>query len=78
MLDEAVAALAGASADEAPSRSAWTCRSTPSCPATTCPYEAAKIEIHRRISGAREIAALIVLREELEDRFGPVPDRWRT
>ena len=25
-------------------------------------------------SGAREIADLIVLREELEDRFGPLPD----
>jgi transcription-repair coupling factor (superfamily II helicase) len=38
------------------------------------PYEAAKIEIHRRISGAREIAQLIVLREELEDRFGALPE----
>jgi transcription-repair coupling factor (superfamily II helicase) len=38
------------------------------------PYEAAKIEVHRRVAGAREVAQLIVLREELEDRFGPVPD----
>jgi transcription-repair coupling factor (superfamily II helicase) len=43
-------------------------------PADYVPYEAAKIEIHRRIAGAREIAQLIVLREELEDRFGPVPE----
>jgi transcription-repair coupling factor (superfamily II helicase) len=43
-------------------------------PGDYVPYEAAKIEIHRRVSGAREIADLIVLREELEDRFGPVPE----
>jgi transcription-repair coupling factor (superfamily II helicase) len=42
-------------------------------PGDYVPYEAAKIEIHRRVSGAREIAQLIVLREELEDRFGPIP-----
>jgi transcription-repair coupling factor (superfamily II helicase) len=38
------------------------------------PYEAAKIEIHRRIAGAREVAQLIMLREELADRFGPIPE----
>jgi transcription-repair coupling factor (superfamily II helicase) len=43
-------------------------------PGDYVPYEAAKIEIHRRISGAREIAQLIMLREELEDRFGPLPE----
>ena len=42
-------------------------------PGDYVPYEAAKIEIHRRVAGAREVAQLIVLREELEDRFGPVP-----
>jgi transcription-repair coupling factor (superfamily II helicase) len=42
-------------------------------PGDYVPYEAAKIEIHRRVAGAKEIADLIVLREELEDRFGPVP-----
>jgi transcription-repair coupling factor (superfamily II helicase) len=42
-------------------------------PADYVPYEAAKIEIHRRVAGAREVADLILLREELEDRFGPVP-----
>ena len=36
MLDEAVKLLAGDAADEAPSRCASTCRSTPSCRATTC------------------------------------------
>src|SRR2546429_9760362 len=29
---------------------------------------------HRRVAGAKEIADLILLREELEDRFGPLPD----
>ncbi len=43
-------------------------------PGDYVPYEAAKIEIHRRVAGAKEIADLIVLREELEDRFGPVPE----
>jgi transcription-repair coupling factor (superfamily II helicase) len=43
-------------------------------PAEYVAYEAAKIEIHRRVAGAREIADLILLREELEDRFGPVPE----
>ena len=38
------------------------------------PYEAAKIEVHRRVAGAREVADLILLRDELEDRFGPVPE----
>ena len=45
-------------------------------PAEYIAYEAAKIEVHRRIAAAREVADLIVLREELEDRFGPVPSRW--
>src|SRR5918999_813298 len=40
----------------------------------TAPDEAAKIEVHRRVAGAREVADLILLREELEDRFGPLPD----
>ena len=43
-------------------------------PGDYVPYEAAKIEMHRRVAGAREIADLILLREELEDRFGPVPE----
>jgi transcription-repair coupling factor (superfamily II helicase) len=43
-------------------------------PGDYVPYEAAKIEVHRRVAGAREVAQLIVLREELEDRFGPLPE----
>jgi transcription-repair coupling factor (superfamily II helicase) len=44
-------------------------------PGDYVPYEAAKIEVHRRVAGAREVAQLIMLREELEDRFGPVPEQ---
>jgi transcription-repair coupling factor (superfamily II helicase) len=43
-------------------------------PAEYIPYEVAKIDVHRRIAAARESAALEALQEELEDRFGPVPE----
>ncbi len=38
------------------------------------PFEAAKIDVHRRIAGARRAGELRALRDELRDRFGPVPD----
>jgi transcription-repair coupling factor (superfamily II helicase) len=37
------------------------------------PYEQAKVDVHRRIAGAREVAELQELRAELTDRFGDVP-----
>jgi transcription-repair coupling factor (superfamily II helicase) len=43
-------------------------------PAEYVPYEQAKIEVHRRIAAAVEVAELQRLREELEDRFGPIPE----
>jgi transcription-repair coupling factor (superfamily II helicase) len=43
-------------------------------PADYVPYEQAKIEIHRRVASAVELAELEQLREELEDRFGAVPE----
>ncbi len=43
-------------------------------PADYIPYEQAKIEVHRRVAGALEVADVERLREELEDRFGPVPE----
>ena len=43
-------------------------------PADYVPYEQAKIDVHRRIAGALDVAAIETLREELEDRFGPVPE----
>jgi transcription-repair coupling factor (superfamily II helicase) len=42
-------------------------------PADYVPYEQAKVDVHRRIAAATEVADLGVLRDELEDRFGPVP-----
>ncbi|MFL5886718.1 MAG: transcription-repair coupling factor, partial [Thermoleophilaceae bacterium] len=74
MLDEAVAALAGTSADEAPEPVRMDLPVSAYVPGDYVPYEAAKIEIHRRVAGAREVATLIILREELEDRFGPIPE----
>jgi transcription-repair coupling factor (superfamily II helicase) len=43
-------------------------------PADYVPYEQAKIEIHRRVAGALEVADVERLREELEDRFGEPPE----
>jgi transcription-repair coupling factor (superfamily II helicase) len=43
-------------------------------PADYVPYEQAKIEVHRRVAGALEVADVERLREELEDRFGAVPE----
>ncbi|HEX4110055.1 MAG TPA: transcription-repair coupling factor [Solirubrobacteraceae bacterium] len=43
-------------------------------PADYVPYEQAKIDVHRRVASAREVADVEQLREELEDRFGPVPE----
>jgi transcription-repair coupling factor (superfamily II helicase) len=44
-------------------------------PTDYVPYEQAKIEIHRRIASAVEVADVERLREEIEDRFGPVPEQ---
>jgi len=43
-------------------------------PAEYVPFEAAKIDIHRRVAAAQDPRELRALREELEDRFGPLPD----
>ena len=42
-------------------------------PATYVPFEAAKIDIHRRIVAARAPGELRAIRDELDDRFGPPP-----
>jgi transcription-repair coupling factor (superfamily II helicase) len=42
-------------------------------PSDYIPFEAAKIDVHRRVAAAREPGELRALREELEDRFGPLP-----
>ncbi|HWD69076.1 MAG TPA: transcription-repair coupling factor [Solirubrobacteraceae bacterium] len=38
------------------------------------PYEQAKVDVHRRIAGAREVAEIALLRDELNDRFGEIPE----
>ena len=43
-------------------------------PADYIPYEQAKIDVHRRIASAREVAELAELRRELADRFGDPPE----
>jgi transcription-repair coupling factor (superfamily II helicase) len=42
-------------------------------PADYIPYEQAKIDVHRRIAGALDVADLELLRAELADRFGDLP-----
>jgi transcription-repair coupling factor (superfamily II helicase) len=42
-------------------------------PASFIPFEAAKIDVHRRVAAARESGELRAIRDELEDRFGPPP-----
>ncbi len=43
-------------------------------PSEYVPFEAAKIDVHRRVSAAREPGELRELRDELRDRFGPLPE----
>src|SRR5262249_52967232 len=43
-------------------------------PSEFIPFETAKIDVHRRISAATEPAELRAIRDELRDRFGPLPD----
>jgi transcription-repair coupling factor (superfamily II helicase) len=43
-------------------------------PADYIPYEQAKVDVHRRIAAAREVAEIGLLREELGDRFGEIPE----
>jgi transcription-repair coupling factor (superfamily II helicase) len=83
MLDEAVRAAereAGASADgegaelERPDPVRLDVNVDAYVPADYIPYEQAKIDVHRRVAGALEVADVEQLREELEDRFGPVPE----
>ncbi|HZG49989.1 MAG TPA: TRCF domain-containing protein, partial [Thermoleophilaceae bacterium] len=74
MIDEAVRLLSGDSAEESAEPVRMDLPVDAYVPGDYVPYEAAKIEVHRRVAGAREVAQLIVLREELADRFGPIPE----
>src|SRR5690242_13257540 len=75
MLDEAVAAMdEDATAEEEWEPVRLDVNVDAYVPADYIPYEQAKVDVHRRIAGAREVADLVALREELEDRFGDIPD----
>jgi len=78
MLDEAV----GTAADGASPEDDWEpvrldVNVDAFVPASYIPYEQAKVDVHRRIAGAREVADLMGLRDELEDRFGALPEPLR-
>jgi transcription-repair coupling factor (superfamily II helicase) len=73
MLDEAIAEREGtAESDREPVR--LDINVDAYVPADYVPYEQAKVDVHRRIAGAVEVAEIEALRVELEDRFGPVPE----
>src|SRR5206468_12198055 len=73
MLDEAVEAMDGdGAAPDEPVR--LDVNVDAYVPAEYIPYEQAKIDVHRRIAAAREVAELRELRDELADRFGPLPE----
>jgi transcription-repair coupling factor (superfamily II helicase) len=77
MLDEAVAAVEGAGVDDDWEPVRLDVNVDAFVPSDYIPYEQAKVDVHRRIAGAREVADLVLLREELEDRFGDLPDPLR-
>jgi transcription-repair coupling factor (superfamily II helicase) len=76
MIDEAVAE-AGAGGDggreEAPEPLRFDVPIDAYLPASFIPFEAAKIDVHRRIAAARAPGELRAIRDELSDRFGPPP-----
>jgi transcription-repair coupling factor (superfamily II helicase) len=75
MLEEEVEARRGAEGGEAPESAVRLDLDVDAyVPAEYVPFEAAKIDVHRRISGAREPGELRELFDELRDRFGPPPD----
>jgi len=74
MLDEAVRAADGEGTEDLPEPVRLDVSVDAYVPADYIPYEQAKIDVHRRIAGAIEVAELGLLSEELEDRFGPVPE----
>ena len=78
LLDEAVEALraqrgeAGEAEGEAPVR--LDVEVDAYLPPEYVPFETAKIDVHRRLAAARRPGDLRALRDELRDRFGPLPD----
>ncbi len=82
MLDEAVAASASGDGADGSMDEDWEpvrldVNVDAYVPVDYIPYEQAKVDVHRRIAGAREVAELALLRDELEDRFGELPEPLR-
>jgi transcription-repair coupling factor (superfamily II helicase) len=75
MIDEAVAEAAGEDGErtDAPEPVRLDVPVDAYLPATFVPFEAAKIDIHRRIVAAREPGQLRQIADELDDRFGQLP-----
>jgi transcription-repair coupling factor (superfamily II helicase) len=77
MIDEAVAETAaardGGEATEPPEPLRFDVPVDAFLPASFIPFEAAKIDVHRRIVAARAPGELRAIRDELGDRFGPPP-----
>jgi transcription-repair coupling factor (superfamily II helicase) len=72
MIDEAVAEAGSGEAEEVePLR--FDVPVDAYLPASFIPFEAAKIDVHRRIVAARAPGELRAIRDELGDRFGPLP-----
>jgi transcription-repair coupling factor (superfamily II helicase) len=76
MIDEAVAEAGGEDGEreETPEPVRLDVPVDAYLPANYVPFEAAKIDIHRRIVSAREPGELRAIHDELDDRFGPLPD----
>jgi transcription-repair coupling factor (superfamily II helicase) len=77
MLDEAVAAASAEGGEEDWEPVRLDVNVDAYVPADYIPYEQAKVDVHRRIAASREVADLVLLREELEDRFGELPEPLR-
>ena len=74
LIDEAVAEMAGrdeSAAERDPVR--FDIGVDAFLPAAYVPFEAAKIDIHRRIAAARRSGDLRQITDEMIDRFGPLP-----
>jgi transcription-repair coupling factor (superfamily II helicase) len=74
MLDEAVRAAEPERDGELPEPVRLDVNVDAYVPADYIPYEQAKIDVHRRLATAMEVADVEGLREELEDRFGELPE----
>jgi len=76
MLDEAVRSMGDGAVDEEDLREPVRLDVNVDAyiPVEYIPYEQAKVDVHRRIAGAREVSELVELRAELTDRFGEPPE----